>query len=68
MLSIMHYNLIGEFENCSIAQDMWNKLKFAYDLTSTTRLQALTLKFEQYVIDSKHTIIEHFEDNVSLNS
>ena len=38
---------------------MWNQLKIAYEGTSVTRLRALTLKFEQYVMDSKHSMAEH---------
>ena len=59
MLSSMHNDLIGEFEDYPNAQKIWNQLKIAYGGTSATRLRALTLKFEQYVMDSKHSMAEH---------
>ena len=59
MLSSIHNDLIREFENYPNAQEMWNQLKIAYGGTSATRLRALTLKFKQYVMDSKHSIAEH---------
>ena len=45
---------------------MWNQLKIAYGGTSATRLRALTLKFEQYVMDSKHSIVEHLRTMSAL--
>ena len=45
---------------------MWNQLKITYGGTSATRLQALTLKFEQYVMDSKHSIAEHLRTMSAL--
>ena len=55
----MHNDLIGKFEDYPNAQEVWNQLKIAYGGTSATRLRALTLKFEQYVMDSKHSMAEH---------
>ena len=66
MLSSMHNDLVGEFENYPNAQEMWNQLKITYGGTSATRLQALTLKFEQYVMDSKHSIAEHLRTMSAL--
>ena len=45
---------------------MWNQLKIAYRGTSATRLPALTLKFEQYVMDSKHSMAEHLRTMFAL--
>ena len=45
---------------------MWNQLKIAYGGTSATTLRALTLKFEQYVMDSKHRIVEHLRTMSTL--
>ena len=59
MLSSMHNDLIGEFKDHQNAQEMWNQLKIAYQGTLATRLWALTLKFEQYDMDSTHSMVEH---------
>ena len=59
MLCSMHNYLIGEFKDYLNAQEIWNQLKIAYEGTSATRLQALTLKFVQYVMDSKHSMAAH---------
>ena len=40
MLSIIHNDLIGEFEQYTTAQDMWKALKLRYGGTSATRLLA----------------------------
>ena len=56
---VKHNDFIGEFENCAIAQEMWNKLKDAFGGTTATRLRALTLKFDSYKKDPKHSMIEH---------
>ena len=45
---------------------MWNQLKIACGGTSATRLPALTLKFEQYVMDSKHSMAEHLRTMFAL--
>ena len=66
MLSSMHNDLIGEFEDYPNAQEVWNQLKIAYGGTSATRLRALTLKFEQYVMDSKHSMAEHLRTMSTL--
>jgi len=55
----MHNDLIGEFEACPIAKDMWDKLKVRFSQTSAMRLRTLHLKWMQYEIDSTHTIAEH---------
>ena len=45
---------------------MWNQLKIAYGETSATRLRALTLKFKQYAMDSKHSMIEYLRTMSAL--
>ena len=50
----MHNNLIGEFEQYTIAQDMWKALKLRYGGTSSTRLHDLTMKFDSYKMHSEH--------------
>ncbi|KAK4421500.1 hypothetical protein Salat_2100600 [Sesamum alatum] len=61
MLSCMHDNLIHEYEKYSTAKELWEVLKVAYGSTSATRLRALTLKFNQYVLDPKHSMIQHLD-------
>ncbi|KAL0329258.1 UNVERIFIED_CONTAM: hypothetical protein Sradi_4912500 [Sesamum radiatum] len=51
MLSYMHDNLIHEYEKYPMAKELWEVLKVAYGSTSATRLRALTIKFNQYVLD-----------------
>ena len=53
MLSSMHNDLSGEFEQYTIAQDAWKALKLRYEGTSTTRLCGLTMKFDSYKMRSK---------------
>ncbi|KAL0298980.1 UNVERIFIED_CONTAM: hypothetical protein Sradi_6557800 [Sesamum radiatum] len=36
-------------------------LKVAYGSTSATRLRALTFRFNQYVLDPKHSMIQHLD-------
>lgn len=55
----MHDDLLGEFENFTTAKEMWDRLHLKYGGTSATRLRALTLRFNQYVMDPKHTMAEH---------
>ncbi|KAG8371084.1 hypothetical protein BUALT_Bualt13G0050100 [Buddleja alternifolia] len=59
MLSCMHDNLICEFEKYSTAKELWEVLQVMYGSTSATRLRALTLKSNQYVLDPKHSMIHH---------
>ncbi|KAF7131512.1 hypothetical protein RHSIM_Rhsim09G0205400 [Rhododendron simsii] len=49
----------GGFVDCETAKEMCERLKIAYGTTSATRLRALTLKFESYVMDPKHTMAEN---------
>ena len=46
MLSSMHNNLIGEFEQYTTTQDMWKALKLRYKGTLAIRLRGLTMKFD----------------------
>ncbi|KAK4406484.1 hypothetical protein Sango_0654900 [Sesamum angolense] len=59
MLSCMHDNLIREYEKYPTAKELWEGSKVAYSSTSATRLRALTLRFNQYVLDPKHSMIQH---------
>jgi len=36
-LSCMHNNLLGEFEGCPIAKDLWDRLKIRFGQISDTR-------------------------------
>ena len=56
MLSSMHNDLIGEFEQYTTTQDMWKALKLRYGGTSATILCGLAMKFDSYKMRSKHTI------------
>ena len=56
MLSSMHNDLIGEFEEYPTAQELWKALKVRYGGTSATRLRGLTMKFDSYKMRSKHTM------------
>ncbi|KAL0456393.1 UNVERIFIED_CONTAM: Copia protein [Sesamum latifolium] len=57
----MHDNLIREYEKYPTAKELWDVLKVAYGSTSATRLRALTLRFNQYVLDPKHSMIQHLD-------
>ncbi|KAL0463382.1 UNVERIFIED_CONTAM: hypothetical protein Slati_0225800 [Sesamum latifolium] len=57
----MHDNLIHQYEKYPTAKELWEVLKVAYDSTSATRLKALTLRFNQYVFDPRHSMIQHLD-------
>lgn len=38
---------------------MWDQLRLKYDGTTAKRLRALMLRFNQYMMDPKHTMTEH---------
>ncbi|KAL0307268.1 UNVERIFIED_CONTAM: hypothetical protein Sradi_6144100 [Sesamum radiatum] len=57
MLTCMHDNLIREYEKYPMAKELWEVLKVAYGSISATRLTALALRFNQYVLDPKHSTI-----------
>ena len=51
-LSCMHDDLLGEFESCPTAKDMWDCLKIRFGQTSATRLRTLRLKWMQFQLDA----------------
>jgi hypothetical protein len=59
MLSSMHNDLIGDFEEYPTAQELWKALKVQYGRTSATSLRGLTMKFDSYKMRSKHTMKQH---------
>ena len=59
MLYCMHNDLIGEFEACPTAKDMWDQLKICFGQTFETRLRTLQLKWMQYKMDSGRTMAQH---------
>ncbi|KAL0340058.1 UNVERIFIED_CONTAM: hypothetical protein Sradi_4522600 [Sesamum radiatum] len=61
MLNCMHDNLIREYEKYPTAKELWEVLKAAYGSTSATRLRAQTLRFNQYVLYPKHSMIQHLD-------
>ncbi|KAK4383584.1 hypothetical protein Sango_2761900 [Sesamum angolense] len=61
MLICMHAYLIHEYEKYQMAKELWEVLMVAYGSTSATRLRALFLRFNQYVLDPKHSMIQHLD-------
>ncbi|KAL2251565.1 UNVERIFIED_CONTAM: hypothetical protein Sindi_2278800 [Sesamum indicum] len=61
LLSCIHDNLIREYEKYPTAKELWEVLKVAYGSTSATRLRVLTLKFNQYVLDPKNSMLQHLD-------
>ncbi|KAL0457633.1 UNVERIFIED_CONTAM: hypothetical protein Slati_0390500 [Sesamum latifolium] len=61
MLSCMHDNLIRDYEKYPTAKELWEVLKVAYGSTSATILRALTLRYNQYVLDPKYSMIQHLD-------
>ena len=59
MLYFMHDDLIGEFELCPTAKDIWDQLKNYFGQTPEIRLRTLQLKWIQYQMDSSRTMNEH---------
>ncbi|GAV85452.1 UBN2_2 domain-containing protein [Cephalotus follicularis] len=59
LLSCMHDDLIGAYEHCATAKEMWDQLRFDFGGTSVTRLRSLVLKFEMYKKDPKNSMTEH---------
>ena len=45
MLVSIRADLVGQFEFCQIAMEMWQKLKITFGQTSATKLHTLQLKF-----------------------
>ncbi|GAV91515.1 UBN2_2 domain-containing protein [Cephalotus follicularis] len=59
LLNCMHDDLIGAYEHCATAKEMWDQLRFHFGGTSITMLQRLVLKFEMYKKDPKNSMTEH---------
>ncbi|GAV90394.1 UBN2_2 domain-containing protein, partial [Cephalotus follicularis] len=59
LLSCMHDDLIGAYEHCPTAKEMWDQLRFDFGGTSVTRLRSLVLKFEMYKKEPKNSMTEH---------
>ena len=53
----MHDDLIGEFETCHTAKNMWDQIKICFGQTS--EFHTLQLKWMQYKMDSIRTMAEH---------
>ena len=56
LLSCMHDDLLGEFEGCPTAKDMWHRLKIRFSQTFATRLCTLRLKWMQFQLDAGRPI------------
>ena len=54
----MHDDLLGEFEGCPTAKDMWDRLKIWFGQTSATRIRTLCLKWMQFQLDVGRTMTE----------
>ncbi|GAV83646.1 UBN2_3 domain-containing protein [Cephalotus follicularis] len=59
LLNCMHDDLIGAYEHCPIAMEMWDQLRFDFGGTFFTRLRNLVLKFEIYKKEPKNSMDEH---------
>ena len=57
----MHDDLIKKCEIYQTAKEIWNQLKVKFGGTITTRLRALILKFNQYTMNPKHSMVKHFK-------
>lgn len=57
LLACMHDDLVGE--HYSTTKEMWDQLRLKYGGTITTRFRALSLRFNQYIMVPKHTMVEH---------
>ena len=54
----MHDDLLGEFEGCPTAKDMWDRLKIRFGQTSSTWLRTLRLKWMQFQLDAGRPMTE----------
>ncbi|GAV89130.1 UBN2_2 domain-containing protein, partial [Cephalotus follicularis] len=52
----LNNDMIGEFESYGNANDTWDALRQKIDATSLTRLRGLTMKFDSFKKDPKHTM------------
>ena len=55
-------DLLGEFERCPIAKDIWDRLKIRFSQTSATRLRTLCLKWMQFQLDAGRPVIEQLQN------
>ena len=54
----MHDDLLGEFESCPTAKDMWDFLRIRFGQTSARRLRTLRLKWMQFQLDAGRPLTE----------
>ena len=66
LLSSMSNDLIGEFEECQTAHDIWEALKLRYGGILATRLRGLTMKFDLYSMRYNHTMKQHLRVTSSM--
>ncbi|MEI4896711.1 hypothetical protein Q8G71_36085, partial [Klebsiella pneumoniae] len=59
MLSSMHNDLIGEFEQYQTAHEMWQALRNKYGVTTLSKLRELNLKFNTYKKKPNHSMKQH---------
>jgi len=58
LLSCMHDDLLGEFEGCPTAKDMWDRIKIRFGQTSATRLRTLRPKWMQFQLNAGRPMTE----------
>ncbi|OMO55158.1 Heat shock protein Hsp90 [Corchorus capsularis] len=66
MLSSMHNDLIGEFEQYQTAHEMWQALRNKYEVTTLSKLRELNLKFNTYKKKSNHSMKQHLRTMSTL--
>ena len=66
MLSSMHNDLIGEFEEHTSACIMWDALKLKFSGASATRLHGLNIKFDSYKMRLNHTMKQHLKAMLTM--
>lgn len=55
----LHNDVIGEFEDYLVVQEMWHQVKIAYGGTPATRLWSMAVKFEIYMIYPTYAMAGH---------
>ncbi|OMO58188.1 Integrase, catalytic core [Corchorus capsularis] len=66
MLSSMHNDLIGEFEQYQTAHEMWQALRNKYGVTTLSKLRELNLKFNTYKKKPNHSMKQHLRTMSTL--
>ncbi|OMO94612.1 hypothetical protein CCACVL1_05905 [Corchorus capsularis] len=66
MLSSMHNDLIGEFEQYQTAHEMWQALRNKYGVTTLSKLRKLNLKFNTYKKKPNHSMKQHLRTMSTL--